>query len=254
MVMHLRFVTMQVIAKMKKTHTDLIHTIEADMRSAGFSDTSLQPLRDHKAAYGEDGEKNGEWFNNSDNYKAATNAVIEAKLEVYCGVLKSDSATNTEKDLAGKMLFSDSDSAALAKGIATILPHPPLLEKYQSRLAEIAEAGSSLKSLDLKDRHLSGILPDSVMTLMGSAEYFNMAGNSFSNVIEGTALHNMIYGMTNWRDRKELVWSGQNGGGDFASVPEQIRFFTHLVTLDLSSNGNLAGACFLFCISEYEWI
>merc|ERR1712137_1420725 len=67
----------------------------------------------------------------------------------------------------------------------------------------------------------------------------NLHGNSFSNVNEGTALHNMVYGMTNWRDRKELVWSRQNGGGKFASLPNEIRLFVSLVTLDLSGNDGL---------------
>jgi hypothetical protein len=120
----------QVVAKMKKTHTDLIHTIEMEMIRAGFSHHSLQPLRDHKAEYEEGAEKGGEWFNNSDNYKFATNAVIEAKLEACCGVLKASDVMDTEKGLAASILFSGTDSVALAKGIATILPNPPLLTKY----------------------------------------------------------------------------------------------------------------------------
>ena len=116
----------QVIAKMKKTHTDLIHTIEMEMSRSGFLYRSLKPLRDHKVKYEESKEKDGVWFNNSDNYKSATNAVIEAKLEVCCGVLKDDDATGIEKKLAADILFCD-DSVALAKGIATILPDPSLL-------------------------------------------------------------------------------------------------------------------------------
>jgi hypothetical protein len=134
---------------MKKMHIDLIRTIEMEMTRVGFSHHSLQPLRDHKAEYEEGTEKGGEWFNNSDNYKFATNAVIEAKLEVCCGVLKASDATDKEKELAASILFSETDSAALAKGIATILPSLPLLAKYQPKLAEIIEAGT-LDTLNLE--------------------------------------------------------------------------------------------------------
>ena len=231
----------QVVAKMKKTHTDLIHTIEMEMVRAGFLHQSLQPLRDHKAEYEEGTEKGGEWFNNSDNYKFATNAVIEAKLEVCCGVLKASDATDKEKELAASILFNKTDSAALAKGIATILPNPPLLTKYQPKLAEIAEAGT-LDTLELEGKQISGDLPESIMKLMASARYFNLAGNRFGNITEGTALHDMVYGMTNWRDRKEVAWSDYAGGGKFTSIPKQICFFSSLVKLDISAN-ELTGEC-----------
>ena len=226
----------QVIAKMKKTHQDLIHTIEMDMLMEGFSVDSLAPLEKHKKGYE---EKNGSWFNNSDNYKSITNQAIDAKLDVCCDVLKSATAPGEERALAAKVLFNADDAAALAKGIATILPDASLLKTYGPELERIAATGSHLGTLDLKDEGLTGELPASVMQLMGSAEYFNLHGNSFSNVNEGTALHNMVYGMTNWRDRKELVWSGQNGGGKFASLPNEIRLFVSLVTLDLSANDGL---------------
>ena len=82
---------------MKKTHSDLVHTIEMDMIMEGFSPAALQPLTDHRAAFG---GKDGPWFNNSDNYKTATNAVIDAKLECCCAVLKADAATVKERELA----------------------------------------------------------------------------------------------------------------------------------------------------------
>jgi hypothetical protein len=81
------------------------------------------------------------------------------------------------------------------------------------------------------------------MKLMASARFFNLTGNRFCNVTEGTALHVMVYGMTNWRDRKEIVWSGSNGGGRFTSpIPKQICFFSRLVKLDISRNA-LTGTC-----------
>ena len=47
--------------------------------------------------------------------------------------------------------------------------------------------------------------------------------------------------MNNWRDRKELVWKGSQGGGDFSSLPGEIGLFKSLIALDLSSNESLGG-------------
>jgi hypothetical protein len=150
------FGTPQVIAKMKKTHTDLIHTIEMDMTMEGFSPASLQPLKDHKEQYE---QKGGSWFNNSDNYKKATNAVIDAKLEICAGVLKSNDASDEEHDRAARMLFNENDSAALAKGITTILPHAHLLQRYGTELDKAAEAGGSLVRLNLENCKYDGESP-----------------------------------------------------------------------------------------------
>ena len=72
--------------------------------------------------------------------------------------------------------------------------------------------------------------------MLASAEYFNMQGNSFSNVEKGTGLHDMVFNMTNWGLRKTLQWSGANGGARFDNLPEEIRFFKNLVELDCSLN------------------
>ena len=109
----------QVTAKMKKTHTDLIHTIEMDMKMLGFKSDSLAPLSVHRDKY-ERPTDNSVKFNNSDFYKAATDAVIAAKLDVCCKVLCSDSS-KPELDQASKILFNPDDAAALGKGITTVL-------------------------------------------------------------------------------------------------------------------------------------
>ena len=161
---------------------------------------------------------------------------MDAKLGVCCNVLKSASATAKEKDSAVKTLFNKDDGAALARGIVTILPDPSLLAKYEPNLQEIVMSGGRLGALDLKDEGLTGTLPASVFQLLGSAEYFNLHGNEFSNVMAGTALYDMVYRMTNWRDRTELVWKDDLGGGIFSSVPGEVGLFKSLTTLDLSSN------------------
>jgi hypothetical protein len=138
---------------MKKTHTDLIHTIEMDMTMEGFSEASLQPLTAHKELYE---NEEGSWFNNSDNYKNATNAVIDAKLEICAGVLKSGEVSKKERDSAARMLFNKNDSAALAKGIATILSDAHLLQTYGTELDKVAEAGGSLARLNLENCNFDG--------------------------------------------------------------------------------------------------
>jgi hypothetical protein len=81
------------------------------------------------------------------------------------------------------------------------------------------------------------VLPDSVLALLGSAEFFNLGGNSFSNSHRDNALFDMVYNMTNWRDRPEISWSNRG----FTAVPAAIGAFRSLVKLDLSGNCKLTG-------------
>jgi hypothetical protein len=76
---------------------------------------------------------------------------------------------------------------------------------------------------------------------MATAEYFNLSGNSFTNVQEGTALYDMVHRMTNWGEREVIQWSGTNGGGKFTTLPDEMFVFKNLVQLDLSYNEELTG-------------
>jgi hypothetical protein len=294
----------QVLAKMKKTHEDLIHAINTDMLDLGFSESSLWPLTEHAEKYK---NKDGQWFISAENYKKATNDTLDAKLEVCSQLLRGrtssahamweDSFRHSEKrtsfkhfrlffeqkfngrcvltpeqglaleqeadtekadnkvsftdymkvytamesfvaangialgvcgakflgtietrmreedplgspvkprpklkkqvvdelqlGLAADILLHPSDSDALSKGIAAILSDAMLLERYGPKLDKIADVIGGISRLDLKDQELTAPLPESVLKLLGSAEYFNLTGNSFSNIDPGTALHDM---------------------------------------------------------------
>ena len=86
-----------------------------------------------------------------------------------------------------------------------------------------------------------GALPRSVLEMMATAEYFNLSGNSFTNVQEGTALYDMVHRMTNWGKREVIQWSKTNGGGEFTTIPDEMFVFKNLVQLDLSYNPGLTG-------------
>jgi hypothetical protein len=75
-----------------------------------------------------------------------------------------------------------------------------------------------------------------VFKLLATADWFNLKGNSFSNVEVGTALHNMVYDMHNWRDVAKIEWQLRNGGGIFTVLPPEIEHFHGLKTLDASEN------------------
>ena len=77
--------------------------------------------------------------------------------------------------------------------------------------------------------------------MMATAEYFNLSGNSFTNVQEGTALYDMVHRMTNWGKRKVIEWSRDNGGGSFTTIPDEMFVFKNLVQLNLAHNGKLTG-------------
>ena len=84
----------QVTAKMKKTHFDLIHTIKLDMHMKEFSDDLMGPLLKHEA---EHKKKTGQWFNNADKYKTATNTALQAKLDVCSNALLTAGASDASR-------------------------------------------------------------------------------------------------------------------------------------------------------------
>jgi len=77
--------------------------------------------------------------------------------------------------------------------------------------------------------------------MMATAEYFNLSGNSFTNVQEGTALYDMVHRMTNWGKREVIQWSASNGGGQFTTIPDEMFLFKNFFRLDLSYNRELTG-------------
>ena len=82
----------------------------------------------------------------------------------------------------------------------------------------------------------TGALPQSFFKLLGTADWFNLKGNTFSNVEAGTTLHNMVYEMNNWREVEAIEWQGVYGCSRFTTVPTEFEFFHSLKKLDLSDN------------------
>ena len=199
----------QVTAKMKKTHFDLIHTIQLDMTMKGFSDDVMGPLLKHAE---EHNQKPGQWFNNADKYKAATNAALQAKLDVCSTVLLTADASDASKSAAIDTLFKSNDTAALAVGMKVLLQNESLLQQYQSTLATVADEAdpSSLADLrlDLKNLGLTSELPAAALKLVAWAESFDLSGNNFSNIMQGSALAHMVYEMHRWRGAK-MNWVGK---------------------------------------------
>ena len=203
----------QVTAKMKKTHFDLIHTIKLDMHMKEFSDDLMGPLLKHEA---EHKKKTGQWFNNAEKYKTATNTVLQAKLDVCSNALLTAGASDASRNAAIDVLFKSNDSAALAVGMKVLLQNESLLQQYQSTLATVADEAdpSSLSDLrlDLKNLGLTSELPAAALKLMAWAESFDLSGNNFSNIMQGSALAHMVYEMHRWRDAK-LNWVGKEFDG-----------------------------------------
>ena len=203
----------QVTAKMKKTHFDLIHTIKLDMHMKGFSDDLMHPLLKHEEEYK---QKPGQLFNNADTYKTVTNTALQAKLDVCSNALLTTDASDASKSAAIDVLFKSNDTAALAVGMKVLLQNESLLQQYQSTLSTVAAEAdpSSLADLrlDLKNLGLTSELPAAALKLMAWAESFDLSGNNFSNITQGSALAHMVYEMHRWRDAK-LNWAGKEFDG-----------------------------------------
>ena len=221
----------EVTAKMRKTHKELTRTIKTDLVALDFPSKCLGPLDDHELKYK---DKDGEWFVAAENYKQATNDILQTKLEVCALVLQSDSATESNQQKAAGILFNPSDAGAMAIGVKTLLLDETgtLLQQHSSRLS------GGLSRLDLQGLNITVELPDEIIQLLGSAEYFNLSGNKFSNVEEGTALATMIYGMTNWKDVKELPWQGRK---EWKELPTFIQYFASVTSINLEGCEALEG-------------
>ena len=208
----------QVTAKMKKTHTDLVHTIKMDLQMMGFSQALLAPLIKHEE---EQEKKPGQDFINADYYNRVTSLALGAKLEVCSLALKTPDVSEETKSLAADILFSGGDSGALTVGIKTLLEQPGLMDQCQGHLTKVVAAAESdykdrlrcgqvLRDLrlDLKDYGATTELPMQVLSLLAWAESFDLSGNTFGNIKQGTALADMVYNQTRWRDAT-LNWKGK---------------------------------------------
>ena len=98
--------------------------------------------------------------------------------------------------------------------------------------------------MDLQDLNITVELPDEIIQLLGSAEYFNLSGNKFSNIEEGSALATMIYGMTNWKDVKELQWHGKK---EWKELPTFIQYFASVTSINLEDCVELEGEIVVIC-------
>ena len=92
--------------------------------------------------------------------------------------------------------------------------------------------------MDLQNLNISVELPDEIIQLLGSAEYFNLSGNKFSNIDKDPVLATMVYSMTNWRDVKELQWQQKT---QWKKLPSEIKYFASVTSIDLTSCSSLAG-------------
>lgn len=171
-------------------------------------------------------------------------AQVEAR-EVEVGDSRANAKVVAKEEAeASRLLFGSDDSAALA--ISTIIGdesgvllsrHLPALVSARCAAGAAGQGNVALLRLDLRDRGMQGALPVPVLELLGTAEYFNLSGNSFKNVDITGPLGYMVYRMQNWKDAKELDWENVRGtGNQMRELPGVIGHFTSLQNLNLSRN------------------
>jgi hypothetical protein len=229
----------QITAKLKTTHFGLLNTIKLDLQMLGFVRDQLGPIIKHEEEYT---QKAGPWFNNADHYKLATNHALDAKLQVCSDVMAAEYSSETSKAAAADVLFKESDSAALAVAVVTLLRKGNLLVEYGGRLSKAAAdaAAYSELRLDLKDLALTCELPNDVISLLLTAERFDISGNQFSNFGAESMRYDMIYKcscMQKWREGGTLNLSAQKLTDENAvALGSFLPLIVGLVELDLSSN------------------
>jgi hypothetical protein len=229
----------QIMAKMKKTHMDLIHTLKSDMNMLGFLPEQLGPLLEHEQKCK---DLDGEHFSNADKYNYETAQALGAKLQSCSKAMIAAAGTaEASKEAAARILFKLGDSAALAVGVVTLLENESLLVEYTSELDEAADAAAKYNGLrlDLKGLKLTAALPDAVLRLLLSAEYFDLSENNFSNLQAETAQYDMIYicsKMQKWREVSALDLSNQKLAKKIVGLKMLLPLVDGLVELNLSGN------------------
>jgi len=240
----------QITAKMFKTHKDVLHTIKMELQMQGFVQEQLGPITKHEefvdSKYKKEG---GAWFGNADHYKDVTNRALDAKMQVCADAVAAGSSSEASKVAAAGVLFKEGDSAALAVAVVTLLQNENLRVEYGERLSKAAADAAEYSELrlDLKDLGLTCELPDDVISLLLTAERFDISGNQFSNVEAESMRYDMIYKcscMQKWREGGTLNLSAQKlTDENLVALGSLLPLVVGLVELNLSSNAiTVAGA------------
>jgi hypothetical protein len=155
----------QILAKMQKTHFDLIDIVRNDLTRLDFPKYTRRALDDHEAAYKKhDRDAPGwfvdledpAWFNAAANYLAATEKVLQCKLTACSDALLDDEISTALRERAVQILLDPTDALALQHGINFIMKHH-LLDQYEVQLTRVCQSPLLEKlSLNLKGAGLNG--------------------------------------------------------------------------------------------------
>ena len=145
----------QILAKMQRTHFDLLDIVRTDISLLGFPDTATQALVKHEAEF-KRGDRDPQWFNSAANYLDATERALRCKHRVCSAILLDQSASDTQRKKAIEVLLDPNDAMALKHGIACIFRHG-LSDRYSQELEHVSTSPALKElALDLKGAGLTG--------------------------------------------------------------------------------------------------
>jgi hypothetical protein len=197
----------EVTAKMKKTHRELIQAIRVDLMAQGFSSDELKPIDEHTRTFT---KYDGQWYIKAENYKQATNDVLQAKLQVYADAMKS-SGDAKKRESAAALLLKPGDAESLEIGLAVLLQDPSFLQQPEFERMLKQACSEHVPRLYLKDKQLKCALPACVLTLLCEADSYDLSGNEFNGVAEGdgTMAAGILYKAKNLSAMTEIDWCGR---------------------------------------------
>ena len=108
----------QILAKMQKTHFDLLDIVRTDLTQLGFPQEACEVLRNHEAKMKSEHSGDPRWFSAAANYLSATKQALQCKLEA-CSYMMRQGQSGNLQSTAVELLNPD-DAMALSHGITCV--------------------------------------------------------------------------------------------------------------------------------------
>jgi Leucine-rich repeat (LRR) protein len=231
----------QILAKMQKTHFDLLDIVRTDLTQLGFPQEAYKSFHEHKTKLKSESREDPRWFNNAAHYLSATKEALQCKLEA-CSYMMQQDQPGSEQCEAAKILLNPDDAMALGHGINLVI-REGLQGRYASEL-EAVSASSNLQelSLDLKGAGLKGQVPDVLVRICSKATFFDLSGNEFefpNEVGDGRTYLRQV--MDHVRNIQAVVEVDLRNQLDLIDV-DGLQHYKKLTSLNLSSCSAVQGA------------
>jgi hypothetical protein len=228
----------QILAKMQKTHFDLLDIVRTDLTQLGFPQEAYQAFREHEA---ELKSKDSKWFNAAANYLSVTKEALQCKLKACSYVMQQEQSESMQSKAAVKILLNSEDAMALEHGIIVIAKEG-LQERYASELEAVSASENLQKlSLNLKGAGLKGQIPQVLMRICSKSMFFDLSDNELDFPNEFGGMHTYLRQVTEHVHNIQAVVKVDLRNRDDLIDVDGLQYYEKLASLNLSSCSAVQG-------------